>query len=65
METVKNVTIDAMWSLSLVVIGICTLAMFGPKIMGYELPDVYTRIIEVLYLIALPVLGYTTVRKGK
>ncbi len=56
---------DLMWSLSLLIIGAATVILAGSKIVGSELPDITVRIIGIVDLIALPILAYTTVKKGK
>ena len=56
---------DLVWSISLIVIGVATIILLGSNIIGLKLPDVVTRIIGVVELIALPFLVYTTVKKFK
>jgi len=57
--------INLIWSISLIVIGIATLILVVPKLIGLNLPDIAIRIIGVVDLIAIPVLAYTTVKKVK
>ena len=45
------------------VIGIATFILAGSNIIGLELPDVAVRVLGILDLIALPFLGYTTIKK--
>ena len=54
--------INLLWSISLIVIGIATLILVVPKIIGLDFPDLAIRIIGVVDLIAIPVLAYTTVK---
>ena len=56
---------DYIWSISLMVIGIATFILAGSNIIGLEVPDVAVRILGILYLIALPFLAYTTIKKIK
>lgn len=56
---------NLIWSISLIVIGIATLILVVPKMIGLNLPDIVIRIIGVVDLIAIPVLAYTTVKKVK
>lgn len=56
---------NLIWSISLIVIGIATLILVVPKMIGLNLPDIAIRIIGVVDLIAIPVLAYTTVKKVK
>lgn len=59
--------IEHIWSISLIVIGIgiATFILAGSSVIGIELPDIAVRIIGVIDLIALLVLIYTSVMKGK
>lgn len=61
--------IERIWSISLIVIGIgigiATFILAGSSVIGIELPDIAVRIIGVIDLIALLVLIYTSVMKGK
>ena len=50
------------WSISLMVIAVCTLVLSIANIIGISLSDTTVRIIGILDLIALPVLALTTVR---
>ncbi len=54
---------DKLWGISLIVIGISTLVLVIPDIVGFELPMILARIFGVVELIALPVLVFTTVKK--
>ena len=57
--------IERIWSISLIVIGIATFILAGSSVIGIELPDIAVRKIGVIDLIALLVLIYTSVMKGK
>ena len=57
--------IERIWSISLIVIGIATFILAGSSVIGIELPDIAVRIIGVIDLIALLVLIYISVMKGK
>lgn len=59
MKRGKNRTL---WAASLMVLGIADLAQFGLRMAGIQLPDAAVRLLGALYLIALPVLGFTTAR---
>ena len=50
------------WSLSLLVIGCITLTITINNFTGGHLPDVLTRILGVIDLIAIVVLAYTSVK---
>lgn len=50
------------WSISLMVIAVCTLVLSIANIMGASLPDVLIRILGTVDLIACPVLIFATVR---
>ncbi len=54
---------DLMWSFSLLIIGVATVILVGSNIIGIELPDVATRIIGIMDLVALPMLAYSTVKR--
>ena len=58
-------TTNLLWSFSLIVIGMCTIILAGGNILGIELPSFIVRTIGLIDLIALPILGYTTVKKAK
>ncbi len=61
MEKKKNL----MWSLSLMLIGITSIILNGSSLLGIELPDMLTRVLGIINLIALPFLAYSTVKKFK
>ena len=54
---------DRLWALSLIVIGVLAAILVGLPAVGVSLPDIVTRILGVLLLVAVPVLAFTTVRK--
>lgn len=58
-------TINLLWSLSLMLIGLCTILLAGANLFSVVLPDWMTRVLGGLDLIALPVLAYSTVKKLK
>ena len=58
-------TENLLWSLSLIIIGICTIVLAGANLLSIDLPDFMTRIVGLIDLVALPILGYTTVKKLK
>lgn len=60
METKRN---NILWAVSLIVIGVASLLLFGTQTAGAGLPDAVTRLLGVLDLAALAVLGFTSVRK--
>lgn len=57
--------VNAMWSISLLIIGVATFILAGANVIGLELPDIAVRILGIIDLIALPVLGFSTVKKLK
>ncbi len=56
-------TRNLFWAFRLVAIVICTITLFGSNFFSIALPDFITRSIGLLDLAALPILGYTTVKK--
>ena len=54
---------DKLWGISLIVIGISTLVLVIPDIVGFELPVILARILGVIELVSLIVLSFTTVRR--
>lgn len=58
-------TTDLLWGISLILIGVCTLALSLFNIIGIELSGIVTVIIGAVDLICLPILAYTTVKKVK
>lgn len=56
---------NCLWSFSLISIGICTIILAGANLLAVDLPDFMIRIAGLIELAALPVLGYTTVKKWK
>lgn len=64
MDAKKN---TRMWAISLFVISIATIILAGANIIGIVLPDIVTRSLGVMELIALPILAFSTVKmfKGK
>ena len=57
--------VNAMWSISLLIIGVATFILAGANVIGLELPDIAVRILGIMDIIALPVLGFSTVKKFK
>jgi len=57
--------LNAMWSISLMAIGIATFILVGSGIVGIDLPDIITRTLGLIDLIALPFLVFSTVKKLK
>ena len=57
--------VNTMWSISLLVIGTATFILAGANVIGLELPDIAVRILGIMDIIALPVLGFSTVKKFK
>ena len=55
--------VNAMWSISLLIIGVATFILAGANVVGLELPDIAIRILGMMDIIALPVLGFSTVKK--
>ena len=55
--------IDRVWAISLMVIGICSLVISVSNVIGIELPDLLTRILGIIELVALPVLAFTSIKK--
>ncbi len=61
----KGKVIDRLWAVSLFVCGASGILFGVFGITGRIMPEVLVRVIGVLDILALPVLGYTTVRKMK
>ena len=57
--------LNAMWSKSLMAIGIATFILVGSGIVGIDLPDIIARTLGLIGLIALPFLVFSTVKKLK
>ena len=57
--------VNAMWSISLLIIGVSAFILAGANVIGLELPDIAVRILGIIDLIALPVLGFSTVKNFK
>lgn len=51
------------WAGSLMATGIATLVMFGTRLVGITVPDAVFRAAGCVDLIALPVLGFTTIKQ--
>ncbi len=56
---------ELMWSISLIAIGIATIILAGANIVGIDLPDMLVRLLGIADLVALPILVYSTIKKGK
>ncbi len=56
-------TINLLWLLSLVLLGIGTVFLAGASLLNIELADFVMRAIGIIDFVALPVLGYTTVKR--
>lgn len=56
---------DLVWSISLLVISIVSIVLFGSGIIGIELSDTAKRMLGIVDLLALPVLSYTSIKKFK
>lgn len=57
--------VSAMWSISLLVIGVATFILAGANVIGLELLDIVVRSLGMIDLIALPVLVFATIKKFK
>ena len=57
--------VNVMWSISLLTIGVATFILAGANGIGLELPDIAVRTLGMIDIIALPVLGFSTVNKLK
>ena len=57
--------VNTMWFISLLVIGTATFILAGANVIGLELPDIAVRILGIMDIIALPVLGFSNVKKFK
>ncbi len=57
--------VNVFWSLSLLIISVCTIILAGSNIIGIELNNVLTRVLGILDLVCLPVLVFTTIKKIK
>lgn len=56
---------NALWSLSLTVVCLCSLIWAGSGISGRQLPDVWIRVLGILDLIGVAVLAYTSIKKKR
>lgn len=59
----KYKTIDILWALSLIIIGVVTIILSVTSIANVTMPRALTVTFGVLEMIALAVLGFTTARK--
>ena len=59
----KYNAIDILWIISILIIAIVTIILSIMSIVGCEMPKALRITLGVLDLIALPILGFTTVRK--
>ena len=55
--------IDRMWSISLIFMGICALAISGSRLLGIELPDAAVRLLGAASLVCRVVFGYASAKK--
>ena len=65
-EAMYSDTVNKMWAVSLIVIGIATVLMTGAQIVGHatgQTPDILVRLCGAADLIALPFLGFASVKK--
>lgn len=53
------------WAVSLIAIGAATAALAGANLMGIQLPDIATRLLGGVDLLALPVLAFSTIKRAK
>lgn len=51
---------SAMWSVSLLTISITTLIIMFSDMLGFELSNILKTLFVAIYLVALPILVYTT-----
>ncbi len=51
------------WAFSLIAIGLATIVMFGPGLVGVELPNAIFRAAGCVDLIALPIFAFATVQR--
>lgn len=56
-------TINILWGISLIVIGVCSVIFMVTKLIGVDPADFVKVIIGALDLIALPVLAFTTAKR--
>lgn len=54
--------IAVLHSLSLLIIGITTVILFGSRFIGIELSDIVIRVLGIIDLLMLPILAFTTWR---
>lgn len=57
--------INIVWAISLLVIGITTMILFGVNIIKIELPDIAVRALGMIDLLSLPVLAFASVKKAR
>ena len=54
-----------LWSFSLMAVGLCSLVLSLSNLLSFPLPDLITRVIGIVNLVSLPLLVYSSVRKGR
>lgn len=59
---VESKKIAVLRSLSLLIIGITTVILFGSRFIGIGLSDIVIRVLGIVDLLMLPVLAFTTWR---
>lgn len=55
--------INCAWSVSLLLIGICSIIQSMSSLLNIELPSEVVVLLGVIDLLCLPVLSYTTIKK--
>ena len=55
--------INCAWSISLLLIGICSIIQSMSSLLNIELPSEVVVVLGVIDLLCLPVLSYTTIKK--
>ena len=54
-----------LWSLSLMAVGLCSLVLSVSNLFSFPLPDLITRVIGIVNLVSLPLLVYSSGKKGR
>lgn len=58
-------TIEKLWSVSLMIIGISSIVLNGSNILSISLPDIVVRVLGILCIVFIPIVVYTTILKLK
>lgn len=54
--------VKIMWSISLFIIGFTTFILAGANVVELKLSDIAVRILGMMDIVALPILGFSTIK---